>query len=312
MSIQVLLIGGTRFLGLEIAKAFANQKADVYTLNRGSHKPSPVAAGSIQCDKNDREAFAKVLTRQRWDVIVDTILNAEDLAFVVETVGSNVGHFIHTGSLGVYGDARQIPASESQPLAEYHGSDCVVFNYKIQQDQVLARAFVEQQFPMTILRASYICGPGDVLLDGWGGRSKDFFKMLQRGEPILLPEGGKALLHPGDVRDLGRAFVHAAQRPEKSIGQVYNMGGSHAVMMKDYVASIARLMGSSSEISFAPIPEVLARYPEITNERGMRFSCQHMCASIAKAQEELNWRPEIPLEISLRDSIAWMKAQGVC
>ncbi len=306
VSMRVLLIGGTRFLGREIARAFAAENAEVTTLNRGNHASDPDIAGSIRCDKSDRNAFAQALKSRRWDVIVDTILTADDLSFVVETIGSGVGHFIHTGSLGVYGDARAIPACESLPLAEYQGSDCIVFNNKIQQDQVLLRAFVEQRFPMTILRASYICGPGDVLLDGWGGRSPEFFQMLADHEPVILPENGSALLHPGDVRDLGRAFLHAALRPAASIGQVYNIGGAHAVMMRDYISRIAELMGSRSEISYASLQEVLARYPGLTNERGMRFSCQHMCGSIAKAREQLDWAPKIPLEVSLRETLASM------
>ncbi|MFV0337055.1 MAG: NAD-dependent epimerase/dehydratase family protein [Chthoniobacterales bacterium] len=134
-------------------------------MNRGSRKPSRDAAETIVCDKTDRAAFAKVLRKQPWDVIVDTILNADDLEFVVETLGRNVGHFIHTGSLGVYGEARQIPATEDQALSAYQGSEYVMFNHKLEQDQILMRAFNEKAFPATILRKSYIYGPGDILLD---------------------------------------------------------------------------------------------------------------------------------------------------
>jgi len=309
MSTHVLLIGGSRFLGREIARAFTDLNFEVHAMNRGKIAPDASLCASIVCDKNDRDAFAKVLKQQTWDVIVDTILNADDLTFVIETLGSYRGHLIHTGSLGVYGEARQIPATESLPLAEYHGKDCIVFNNKIQQDQVLLRASIEQNFPMTILRCSYICGPGDYLLEGWGGRSPQFFEMLERGEPLLLPNDGNALLHPGDVRDLGRAFPQAVLHPE-SIGQVYNIAGNHALPMKDYIHRIATLMGSGSTLSFASIPEVLARYPEITSERGVQFSCQHMCASIEKAREQIDWKPEIPLDVSLRETVQWMKSQN--
>lgn len=309
MSAAVLLIGGTRFLGREITRAFTSRGHRVFVMNRGSREASPEVAEAIRCDKTDRGAFSKVLRRQRWDVVVDTVLDAEDLEFVVETLGVEVGHFIHTGSMGVYGDARQIPATENLPLAEYEG-EYVVFNYKIQQDQVLLRAFQERGFPATILRASYIYGPGCIPLDGWGGRAVEFFQMLRDEKTILLPDNGRALLHPGHVRDLSRAFVHAAGRPE-SIGQVFNVGGSHALMMKDYVGRIAKAMGVEARLEFAPMPEVLARHPQFTNERGMRFSGQHMCASIAKAEAQLGWRPEISLDTGLRENIAWMREQGL-
>lgn len=310
MTKKVLIIGGTRFLGLTIAEAFINKGYEVFEMNRGSRPPSDGITEQIVCDKSDREALTKVLKRQYWDVVVDTILTDEDLEFAIEILGDNVGHFIHTGSLGVYGEARQIPAIESVPVEEYEG-EYIVFNYKITQDQVIMQAFEDNRFPGTILRMSYIYGPGDLPLDGWGGRSAEFFKLLRDGEKILLPVDGRALLHPGHVKDLGRSFLHAAERPQTSIGQIYNIAGHYALMMKDYVTMIADAMGVKPDIDFAPINEVLSRFPDVTNERGMKFACQHMCASITKAERDLNWQPEIPLEAGLRENIEWMKNQEI-
>ncbi len=306
---QVLLIGGSRFLGREIARAFTTHGAEVFAMNRGNRPLEPELGHSIVCDKGDRTSFANVLRVRRWDVVVDTILNAEDLQFVVDTVGSCVGHFIHTGSLGVYGDARQIPATEALPLADHKGEE-IVFDYKIAQDRVLLRAVQERGFPATILRQSYIYGPGDIPLDGWGGRSASFFHKLRDGEPLLLPSDGRALLHPGHVGDLARAFLHAALRPQ-SIGQVYNVAGPHAIMMRDYVALLAEALGVEPQFTFAPLQEVHARYPEQTNERGLRFISQHMCGSITKAKEQLGWEPQISLHQGLRENVAWMQEEGL-
>lgn len=309
MAAKMLLIGGTRFLGLAIAEAFVGAGYEVYEMNRGS-KPSAKGVNErIVCDKTDRPAFAAVLKRRRWDAIVDTMLNDEDLKFVIDTIGSDVGHFIHTGSLGVYGAAREFPALESTPLREYE-NDAIVFNYKIRQDQVLTRAFQERAFPATILRMSNIYGAGDIPLDGWGGRSPEFFHLLRDGGKILLANDGRALLHPGHVKDLGRAFLHAAKRPE-SIGQIYNVGGPCALMMKDYVTALAAAMDVRADLAFAPIPEVLAKFPKIAGEHGMKFAAQHMCASIAKAEKDLNWRPEISLEVGLRENIEWMRQRKI-
>jgi len=309
MNTKVLIIGGTRFLGLAIAEPFIAKGYEVYEMNRGTRPSIKGVAEQIICDKNDRETFAQVLNRYRWDIIIDTILTDEDLEFVVAQIGDNVGHFIHTGSLGVYGEAKQIPAIESQPIQEYEG-EYVVFNYKITQDQVIMQAFQEHKFPGTILRMSYIYGAGDKLLDGWGGRSDEFFQMMRDNKKIVLPNDGRALLHPGHVKDLGRAFLHAAEHPE-SIGQIYNIGGSYALMMKDYIAIIADVMEVKLDVEYAPLAEVVKLYPGIVNERGMKFACQHMCGSITKAERELDWRPEISLQAGIRENIEWMKEQKI-
>lgn len=306
---NVLLIGGSRFLGCAIADAFAQHgEADLYILNRGS-RPAPEGGRQLVCDIADRDAFRAVLKSRPWDVVIDTILSDQDLAFVVDVLGSDLGHFIHTGSLGVYGRARRIPAPESLPLCECAGEE-VVFDQKLRQDQLLLRAHQEQAFPATVLRMSYIYGAGDIPLDGWGGRSPEFFRMIRERQTVPVPDNGRALLHPGHVRDLGRSFLHAALRP-RSIGQIYNIAGSHALMMKDYICLIAEAMGVALNIETLPLEEILARYPDWTTRRGMKFSCQHMCASIAKAERELNWFPETPLETGLRENIEWMQKQRI-
>ncbi len=308
MKNHVLILGGSRFLGREIAQAFLHNGDAVSIMNRGHRAPLGGVDEVLTCDKDDRAAFEKVLLRRRWDVVVDTILHDEDLAFVIKTVGSGIGHFIHTGSLGVYGKATRLPATEDLPLKEGSDEGDVVFDNKLRQDQVLIRAFQENAFPATLLRQSYIYGAGDIPLEGWGGRSLAFFKMLLKGEPIALPGDGRALLHPGHVHDLARAFVQAAQHPH-SIGQIYNVAGPGAVMMRDYLGLIARLLGVEPRFEWGSVPEVIARHGEHLNERGLRFSCQHMCASTLKAKEQLNWSPRISLERGLQENLDWLRQQ---
>lgn len=307
---DVLIIGGNRFLGKTIAEAFLRSGAyRVYELNRGTRPPNEGIAGQFRCDKSDREAFGKILSSRSWDVIVDTILKDDDLEFVIDALKGRVGHFIHTGSIGVYGDARRIPAPEWLPMAKGDLSEEIVFNDKIAQDQVLMRAFQEKGFPATILRMSNVYGPGDVPLDGWGGRNPLFFQMILEGRTLPIPENGRALLQPGHVQDLGRAFLHAAKRPA-SIGQIYNICGSWSLMLKDYVRLQAKILGREVRMEYVSQEELLKRFPKIS-VYGLRFVCQHMCAEISKAERELDWRPEIPLESGLRDNFRWMFEKGL-
>ncbi len=307
---NVLIIGGNRFLGKTIAEAFLQDGAyRVFELNRGTRPPNKGVTEQFRCDKNDRPEFGRILTSRSWDIVIDTILKDNDLEFAIDALNGRVGHFIHTGSIGVYGDARRIPAPEWLPMAQGDLSEEIVFNDKIAQDQVLMRAFQEKSFPATILRMSNIYGPGDIPLDGWGGRNPLFFRMILEGKTIPLPENGRALLQPGHVKDLGRAFLHAAKRPA-SIGQVYNIGGDWSLMLKDYVRLQAKILGREIRIEYVSQEELRKRFPKIS-EYGLRFVCQHMCADIAKAERELAWHPEIPLESGLRENFRWMSREGM-
>jgi len=307
---KVLIIGGSRFLGLNIAKEFIQSgKYSVYIMNRGTRAPVDGISKHIICDIKDREKFAKELKKEQWDIVIDTILTDEDIEFAITQLGNNLDHFIHTSSLGVYGEAKRIPAVESQSLSEYNGEE-VVFNHKLKQDQVLMQAYEKHTFPATVLRMSYIYGAGDILLDAWGGRSGKFFRMLRDNEKIVIPNDGRALLHPGHVKDLGRAFLHAAEHTD-SVGKIYNICGSHALMLRDYIALIADLMEVKPDIEYAPLAEVIELYPETVNKRGIKFICQHMCADITKAEHELDWHPEISLQAGICENITWMKQQNI-
>ena len=307
---NVLVIGGSRFLGKAIVRSFLKKGIyNVFVMNRGTRSNLEGVAGAFLCDRNDRDNFGKVLKDRPWDVIVDTILDAKDLEFVIETLGTNVGHFIHTGSIGVYGDARKIPAPEWLPMME---SDCEaegqveerIFNYKIKQDECLQRAYNEKRFPMSILRMSNVYGRGDVPLDGLGGRNPEYFKRIIRGETVEVSENGRALLQPGHVEDLGRAFAECAERPF-TIGQVYNIGGDWSLMIKDYVRLIAKIFGTTAKLEYVDRTELRKRYGHADD-----FVCQHMCSDITKAARDLDWHPQIALEAGLRDNFEWMKEVG--
>lgn len=306
---KVLVVGGTRFLGRHIVSDLARRGHEVIVLNRGTHPPHPDATRVIRCDKRDRDAFGKALVAEEWDAVIDTILQDDDLVFAVEVLAGRVGHFVHTGSIGVYAPCARVPARESDPLAE--GDAVYAFNQKLRQDQVLMRAHLEKAFPATILRMSNIYGPGDVPLDGWGGREPEFFRMLRDGKVVPLAEDGRALVQPGYVADLARAFGDVLERPGLSTGQIYNIGGDRAIMMKDYISLIGRLMGVEVRLEFAPAEDILERFPGLTNRRGLLFACEHMCCDISKAERDLGWRPTVRLDVGLAANIAWMRETGL-
>ena len=304
---KILMIGGTRLVGKAAVSDLTARGHEVTVMTRGKSGEHPDAAHSIRCDKDDRESFSEVLNSENWDAVIDTILDDEDLVFVSEHLQGRIQRFIHTGSIGVYATQTPIPASEEAPLVEHDAP--FNFNHKLRQDIVLMRLCQEHDFPATSLRMSYIYGPGMGLLEGWGGRSSEYFRMMLEGKPVMLAGDGRALLHPGYVADLARAYGDSLETPQ-AIGQIYNIGGPHALMMRDYISLIAEQFNVKPSFEYASPEEIQSRYPEQVDLRGLLFACEHMCCDISKAQRDLGWQPTTPLETGLATSIEWMREQG--
>ena len=80
-------------------------------------------------------------------------------------------------------------------------------------------------------------------------------------------------------------------------GQVINIGNVNEITVLELAQKVITLSGSSSKISFHPLPEddPLRRQPDIS-----------------KAREILGWQPKVPLEKGLVRMIEWIKMLPRC
>ena len=308
---NVLVIGGTRFLGLATVRSLVAYGHHVVVAHRGCTKAAlPEGVHDYHVDVRDRKELQACLECHTFDAVIDTILNESDLEYIIPLLQGRIKRYVHCGSTGVYAPMKRIPAVESDlcaPPPEMGG-----FEQKLAQDEVLMRAAREQGFPATVLRPTNIYGPGDIPLEIWGGRNVAFFRRLVRGDVVTLPNDGRALLQPGYVDELGEAFAQVLDAPE-TIGQIYNISSAQAATLREYLAIMKDALGSSSPVEYLPMETILERYlPQgKVNEGGMRFVCEHMCVDINKARKDFGFMPLISLEEGLGRNLEWMRAQGM-
>jgi dTDP-glucose 4,6-dehydratase len=89
--------------------------------------------------------------------------------------------------------------------------------------------------------------------------------------------------------------VEAAWRKGEP-GQVYNFGGRCEVPNIDLTRLLLRLLGK---------PESLIRHVEDRPGHDRRYAI-----NCAKAERELDWRPQVPFERGLAETIDWYKANA--
>ncbi|NJN22264.1 MAG: NAD-dependent epimerase/dehydratase family protein, partial [Leptolyngbya sp. RL_3_1] len=183
---RILVMGGTRFIGVALTRQLVAQGHEVVLFNRGNN-PAPVAGiTQLQGDRKDTAALKATLSGERFDAIFDN--NGRELSDtqpLVELFKGQIQHFVYVSSAGVYLKSDQMPHIEGDavdPNSRHKG--------KFQTEAYLA----EQGIPFTAIRPVYIYGPQNYNdLEAW------FFDRIARDRPVPIPGDGMALTQLGHV-----------------------------------------------------------------------------------------------------------------
>jgi len=309
---KVLIIGGSRFLGREITLRLVARGDEVTLVNRGRTEAElPEGVERLIADIDLEGALRAATEGRSFDAALHMIaMNGRRAEVVIDAIGDRVGQYVQCGSTGVFMPLRYVPADEEHPVDpppdEWGG-----FNGKAASDRAARERCAAHGLPLTILRPTAIIGPGDELLDYWGGRDPRLLQRVLDGEPIILPERGEGLVQFGDVRDLAEAFVLTIGRPERA-GE-YTISSRYAITHNYLAELLFDALGITPSVAHLPAEEIIARYEEtgMVSKRGMRFYAAHMCFTIDKARRELGYEPAFTAEQSVPDTVGWMLDHGL-
>ncbi|MEM6253997.1 MAG: NAD-dependent epimerase/dehydratase family protein [Cyanobacteria bacterium P01_D01_bin.156] len=280
---RILVMGGTRFIGVYLTRLLLDAGHAVTLLNRGN-KPAPEGVDVVKCDRKDPAALKTALAGKQFDAIYDN--NGRELSDtepLVELFGKTVGQFIYISSAGVYLKSDQMPHIEGDPVdpkSRHKG--------KHHTEDYLA----EQGVPFTSIRPVYIYGP-----QNYNPLEKWFFDRLSHDRALPIPGNGKAITQLGHCADLAQAMV-AVLGNTKAIGQIYNISGERYVTFDGLAQACAEAMGK-------PTPEIIHYDPaqfDFGKRKAFPMRVQHFFTSITKAQSELDWTPHYSLVEGLKDS----------
>ena len=199
----------------------------------------------------------------------------------------SVSRFVHISTDEVYGD---IPpgtyADEDfplQPSSPYSASKA--------SSDLLIRSYVRTyKFPALITRSSNNYGPYQF--------PEKFLPLMitnaLQGEPLPIYGDGKQQRDWLHVEDNCRGILAVLERGR--IGEVYNIGGSHVEENLSIAQRLLRLIGK---------PETLVRYVADRPGHDRRYALD--CTRI---RTELAWKPGVPLEDGIRQTIQWYQDNG--
>src|SRR5260221_12361462 len=122
---RVIVIGGSGHIGTYLIPMLVERGHEVVNVSRGqrSHYEAHTAwdqVVQVQADRNvedQDDTFARRILDLKPDVVIDLICFTEDSTRrIVEKLSGHIQHFLHCGTIWVYGHSTIVPASEDQPL----------------------------------------------------------------------------------------------------------------------------------------------------------------------------------------------------
>lgn len=298
---DILIVGGTRFLGRAIVHAALGRGHAVTLFNRGVSAPGLFPG--IETVHGDRRKDASKLSGRRFDVVVDVAgMDLGDVRPVVEAVSPFVDRYVFVSTVSVYAD-HSIPQIEGQSVltpAEGRGPGEAYGAGKAAGEDVVVRAFEDKAL---VVRPGLIVGPHDPT-----DRFAYWPRRIARGGRVLAP-GGPG--HPAqfiDVRDLASWIIAAS---EAGIGGTFNATG-HPTTLGALLEACQRVVSASSEFVWVKDDDLMAA--GVNPWMGVPLWIRvpgweaHARVDIERALAAgLVFRP---IDETIRDTLAWDLARG--
>jgi nucleoside-diphosphate-sugar epimerase len=259
--VHVLVVGGNRFVGYELAFRLLAGGHRVTLLNRGT-RPDPFA-GRVERLTGDRSAggFARLVGKRTFDAVVDfAVFHGDEAAEAAAALEGRVGHYvmISTGQVYLVRVPRPSPARESDydgPLmaAPESAAEKEQWDYgfgKRAAEDVLAAAWKESRFPSTRLRLPMVNGERD-----YHRRLEGYLWRLLDGGPLILPDGGDRPTRHVYGGAVARAIA-ALLGNAATFGQAYNLAQDETPTAREILTIAADLLGARAQFVTVPAGDI--------------------------------------------------------
>lgn len=214
--LSILVLGGTGFIGPHMVREALRRGHGVTLFNRG--RTNDALFPDLELLKGDRNNGLAALEGRAWDVVIDNSgYVPRHVADSARLLSGAAAHYLYVSTISVYGSFSD-PIDEDSPLAPI-GDESIeeVTNETYGPLKALCEKRAAEEFGedrLTILRPTFICGPGDRTdrYTYWPVRTMQGGDMLWPGRP-------SDYLQIIDVRDLANFTIDCVER--RTLG-IYN------------------------------------------------------------------------------------------
>lgn len=312
---RIIVIGGSGHIGAYLIPALVEQGHDVVNISRGQsgkYRPHPAwqSVEQVTIDRTAEERsgrFASCVVELRPDIVVDLIsFDLPGTQSLVHALRGKVEHFLHCGTIWVYGHKAAIPVDEGEPpnpFGEYGINKAAIEAWLLHESR-------RTGFPATVFRPGHIVGPGWTPIGPYGNVDVEVFSRIARGEEISLPNYGLETLHHVHADDIAQFVMRAIANRSASVGETFNVVAEKALNLRGYAEAMFRWFGVEPRIRFQPFDEWKTSQTREQAEQAWEHIARSSCMSMEKARRRLGYQPRYTSLAAIQEAVSALIAAG--
>ena len=302
---NILILGGTRFLGRHLVDSALARGHVVTLFNRG--KSNPNLFPQVETILGDREHDIEKLAGRAWDAVIDVAGYVPRIVRLSATgLERNVGRYVFISSISAYDDSifKKIGVDESDPVGKIEDESFEeITGESYGPLKALCEKTVQDLYGerALVIRPGLIVGPNDPTdrFTYWPVR-------IARSGEVLAPEKPGVPVQIIDVRDLSEFIIKLV---EANASGIYNATGpDYELTLGAMLETCRKVSGSDANIQWASVEFLkqnnVAEWSDMPvwvpdNEENQGFSRVDVSKAIKAG---LTFRP---LAETIKDTIDW-------
>lgn len=303
---NILILGGTLFIGRHLVDLLVSRGHHVTILNRGvTPVQLPAAVTRLTADREQPDTVAAALKGKRYDAVIDIFAQTPDhIQPVLDALGDGIGHYVFCSTVATYADSDIAPVDENCRLAHDAAPDSYS-KVKIASEELLTKVSASGQCPTTSIRAPVVYGPHNPMPE----REASYFHRIRLGRPVVVAWQGNALLHQIHVDDLVDGFATVLNDP-RAFGEIFNVCGPYATTHTGYVATIAEALDLPVRIIPVEDPKQLEKITTLAPGIFPFGQVDVMVYNTEKFRHTFDWSPRFSLRDGMAMTHQWWLDQG--
>lgn len=229
---DILIIGGSRFVGPHLIKLLLARKHHITVFNRGSINDT--YSKNINFIKGDRDKGFSI--KEKFDAVIDmcAYTGSQTKKALTEL---NFDYFLHFSTVAAYKKTELFPLTEESAIGDWPSFGA--YNKgKVECERVLEKS--GKLYGM--IRPVYILGPKN-----YCDRENFIYSRIKKGIPLTLPGNGLGLTQFVFVDEVALSLTKLV---EKRAQGAFNIAGDQIISITGLVEEMGNIVGKKPIITY--------------------------------------------------------------